>query len=378
MKIENILNLALLTFNKPTNNQQENYKTKHNIMRKIISITIIAILAACNTTDDKTDIQKENKSITPVSISQLQKKEFKHFFKVSGTVEAVKSAFISPEINGQIKMIYVEEGERVTKGQILAKLNTSITDNGIEELKTSLKLAETVYKKQNKLWKKEIGSEIQLLEAKHSKESLENKLNTLKAQQEMAIIRSPINGIVDEIFVKAGELGIPGMQIMHVVNLNELYINADVAESHIANIKKGDTVELSFTAYPEIKMKVPVFRTGNVINSTSRAFTVQLKIKNIDEKIKPNLISIIRFNDFTEKSALVVESKIIKQDLNGSYLYIIKKTDNKNIVHKKHIKTGISSKNETMIIEGVNAGDLVITKGYTQVSDGVIVSISNN
>ncbi|MCD4771840.1 MAG: efflux RND transporter periplasmic adaptor subunit [Bacteroidales bacterium] len=347
-------------------------------MKKILSFAIIAFLAACSSSNDKATEKKEVIVKTPVTVTKLQNMEFNHFFKVSGTVEAINSAFISPEISGQIKNIYVEEGERVMKGQILAKLNTSLTDNGINELKTSLELAKTIYKKQKQLWDKEIGSEIQFLEAKHNKESLENKLKTLYAQQEMAIIKAPINGIVDEIFLKEGELGIPGMQIMQIVNLNDLYINADVAESHIADIKTGDEVVLSFSAFPEMEMKVPVFRTGNIINPANRTFKVQLKIKNQNEKLKPNLISLILINDFSVESVLVVPSEIIKQDINGSYLYVIEKIDNKNIARKKYIKTGMSYKEKTMIAEGVKAGEMVVTKGYAQVSAGVEVSIVNN
>lgn len=346
-------------------------------MKKILSFAIIALLAACSTTTEKATEKKEIITKTPVTVAKLQNKEFNHFIQVSGTVEAIHSAFISPEINGQIKKIFVEEGERVTKGQILAKLNTSIMDNGIEELKTSLELAKTVYKKQKQLWQKEIGSEIQYLQAKNNKESLENKIKTLKAQQEMAILKAPINGIIDEIFQKVGELGIPGMQMMQIVNLDNLYINADIAESHIADIKKGDEVMLSFPAYPGMEMKVPVFRIGNIINPANRTFKVQLKIKNQNEKLKPNLIALILINDFSEELALVVPSMIIKQDINGSYLYVIEKTDNKNIARKKYIKTGMSFNEKTMITGGVEAGELIVTKGYTLISDGVEVSLFN-
>ena len=349
-------------------------------MKNILIIVIIAFLTACSSPADKLNNTNEDKEIntkTPVTVTKLQVEKFDHYFRASGTVEAINSAFISPEINGQIKNLYVEEGERVIKGQILAKLNTNLTDNVIKEIKTSIELAKTVFEKQKQLWEKEIGSEMQYLQAKHNKESLENKLKTLYAQQEMAIVKAPIDGIIDEIFQKKGELGIPGKQMMQIVNLDDLYINADIAESHIADIKKGDEVMLSFPAYPEMEMKVPVFRTGNIINPANRTFKVQLKIKNQNEKLKPNLIALIMINDFSEESALVVPSIIIKQDINGSYLYVIEKMDDKNIARKKYIKTGMSFNERTMITGGVKAGELIVTKGYTQVSAGVEVSLFN-
>jgi RND family efflux transporter MFP subunit len=305
-----------------------------------------------------------------VKLDTLVYRSFKHYFEASGVVESINDAFISPEINGQIKEIYVTEGDHVTKGQLLAKLNTSIIENTIDEVKTAFGLANTIYKKQKQLWDKKIGSEMQYLEAKNNKEAMENKLKTLEAQLEMAYIRSPINGIVDEIYKKDGELAIPGMQLMQIVNLKNLYINADISESYLPSIKQGDIVYLSFPSFPDFSMEVPIRRIGNVINPDNRTFIIQLKIDNREDKLKPNTLSVIKINDFSTNSAIVAPSIIIKDDINGSYLYIAKASENGFITRKVYIETGISYGNETMVVKGLEPGQLVITKGYNKVSDG--------
>ena len=374
-------------------------------MKKIIFLLLIIIFTACQSTDSpeaikekiqgyKNDISElnhkidkleeelnkysndnESKHKIPVSVLKLEYQKFNHFLEASGSVESINEAFISPEINGQIKKIYVTEGVRVKKGDLLVKINTSITENTINEVKTSLELATTVYEKQKQLWKKKIGSELQFLEAKNNKESLENKLNTLNAQLEMALIKSPIDGIVDEIFQKEGELGLPGIQLMQIINLDKLYINIDVSEAYLSNINKGDMVTLEFPAYPEIKIKVPIHRIGNVVKPENRTFTVQLKINNLEEKLKPNILSVIKINDFSTDSALVVPSIIIKQDFNGSYVYVAKNQSENMIAKKVYVKTGMSDGSNTMITEGLNPGQMVITKGYNLVKNGTEIKL---
>lgn len=366
-------------------------------MKKLLAIFIIAILASCSSKVDKPESIEEiqnqisvykkqvielNKIIssleeelnekdgsiqgTPVNIFEMEYKQFNHYFEVNGSVEAINAAYISPEINGQVKEIYVKEGNKVSKGQPLIKINSSITESSINEIKTALELAKTVYEKQKQLWDKNIGSEMDYLQAKNNMDALESKLETLNAQAEMALIRAPIDGIVDEILVKEGELAVPGMQVVQLINLDGLYINADVSESYITKIKKGDIVSVEFPSLPDIKMEVPVFRTGNIVKSANRTFTVQLKINNVENMIKPNVLAKIKINDFTKEQALLVPSIILKQDMQGTYLYTV--IDDK--ANKVYVETDKSYKGNTMVTSGLSVGDIVIVDGYNQVSDG--------
>ena len=311
-----------------------------------------------------------------VVAKELSYQPFEHYFEAHGSVESISEAFISPEINGQIKEVKVREGNRVQKGQLLVVLNTSITENTIEEVKTSLELANTVYEKQKRLWDQQVGSELQYLQAKNNKEALESRLKTLQAQLDMAYIRSPIDGIVDEIFSKKGELAIPGMQLMQIVNLSNLYINAEISESYLSMINKGDIVKLTFPSYPDLEMDVPIHRVGNVINPQNRSFTIQLKINNRQEMLKPNILAIIKIMDFSTESALVVPTIILKQDIKGTYMYVADKDDDGYHARKVYVETGISYQDKSIIVNGLKPGQKIITKGYNLVSDGTKIKMS--
>ena len=311
-----------------------------------------------------------------VVAEEISYQPFQHYFIAHGSVESISEAFISPEINGQIKEIKVREGQRVQKGQLLVVLNTSITENTIEEVKTSLELATTIYERQKRLWDQEVGSELQYLQAKNNKEALESKLNTLQAQLDMAYIRSPIDGIVDDIFNKEGELAIPGMQLMQIVNLSDLYINAEISEAYLPKISKGDVVNLTFPSYPNIEMQVPIVRIGNVINPQNRSFTVQLRINNREEKLKPNILALIEIMDYSTDAALVVPTIILKQDIKGTYMYIVAEDEEGYHAKKIYVETGITYQDKSIITKGLKPGQKVIVKGYNLVSDGAKIKMS--
>ncbi|MCF8368218.1 MAG: efflux RND transporter periplasmic adaptor subunit [Bacteroidales bacterium] len=309
----------------------------------------------------------------PVKVLKLKYQTFDHFIEINGTVEAVNAAFISPEINGQVKEILVKEGQRVSKGDVLLKINNSITDNTIKEVETALELATTVYEKQKQLWDKNIGSELDYLSAKNNKESLEGKLETLKSQATMANITAPIDGIVDEILLKEGELAIPGMMAIQLINLDQLYINADVSEAYITKVKKGDMVNVEFPSYPGISVKAPVYRTGNSVKPANRTFVVQVKVENRSGVIKPNVLAKVKINDYTADNALLVPDLIIKQDLKGSYVY--KVLPGNNSASKVYVTIGKSYQGYSMVTSGLSENDLVIVEGYNQTSDGAKVTV---
>jgi RND family efflux transporter MFP subunit len=315
----------------------------------------------------------------PIEVQTLAYEPFSHFIEVSGSAEAVKEAYISPEVGGQIREIYVKEGDYVEKGRLLAKLNTDITESTIADLKSSLALATTVFEKQQRLWNQGIGSEIQFLQAKNNKESLEQKMVTLNAQLEMSYIKSPISGIVDQVYRKNGELAAPGGQLMLVVNLDELYINADVSETYLSKVNEGATVKVTFPVYPDMSMDVPIYRKGNTISPNNRTFDIQLKIKNPEHLLKPNILAVIHIKDFAADSAIVVPSALIKQDITGSYLYIMKEdTGGKWIAKKVYITPGKSYLDKTMVDSGLETGQKIIIQGYNQVSDGSEVYVKTN
>lgn len=345
-------------------------------MKKIAILIIVALAFSCAPQQNVED-QEESRAVTktPVYVEAVKHEKFQHFIQVSGSVEAEQNAMISPEINGQIRIIHIKEGDDVKKGQLLVSLNTSVTESNIAEVKTGLELAKKIFDKQQELWNQNIGSEIQYLEAKNAKESAENRLKTLQAQLEMARIKAPFTGVVEEIFSKVGELASPGFQLLHLVNLSSIIIEAAVSETYISSLEVGDSVHLEFPSFPDLKIKAPIARLGNVINPQSRTFKIEVKLQNPEKQLKPNILTRVKINDFSSDNAIVIPAIIIKQDVNGSYIYIAQAESDKIIARKRYIEEGPTYEDQTMILSGLESEDQVIITGYDQVNNGIPVEI---
>lgn len=307
----------------------------------------------------------------PVGVTTLSPQPFSHYVKVNANVEAVNAATISPETNGQIRSIPVRKGQKVSAGDVVARLNVAVIESSIREVETSLELAKALFERQKNLWDQQIGSEVQYLQAKNNYESLQSRLETLQSQLDMAIIRAPFDGIVDEIFSKEGELAMPGAPLMQIINLDQLYINADVSESFLAVLEPNDEVTLRFPAYPDFEQRTKIHRIGHVINPENRTFRLQLLISNSRDRFKPNMVASISFRSFSTDNALVVPSIIIKQDTQGHFVFAARKNGNGNYYARKvYIERGMDSEGRTMIRSGLNPNEKLITRGHNQVIEG--------
>jgi RND family efflux transporter MFP subunit len=375
-------------------------------MNKYILLSLLGLgLISCNQTEDAKSIQETitTKKMEIVelenSIHDLEKKladlgkthekgsilvgtvevepqRFVHYLDVTGNVETKLEAYISPEINGLIKSIDIQEGDFVRKGQIMAQIDTDMIERNIDEVKTQLELAKTVYKKQKELWDQQIGSEIQYLQAKTNKQSLEKKLEALQTQLQKANIKAPFDAYVEIIYQKVGEMGNPARQLFHIVNLNKLKVTSNISESHLPYIHKGDTAHVSFAVYPDIQLYVPIDVIGSVINPANRTFEIQIAIPNDEKLLKPNIIANVQIRDHAYDSVVVVPSIIVKNDANGNnYVYVVYKKDGKAFAKKTYVTSGQSYGNKTMIVDGLNDSDQLIVQGYNLVKNGSSIRI---
>lgn len=314
------------------------------------------------------------KRLVVVTTFQPKQEVFKHFIEVQGTVKADKSVELHPEMGGNVTRIFVKEGQRVSKGQTLAQLDASVLNNNIAQMQTQLSLAKTTFERQERLWKQNIGSEIQYLQAKANKEGLENNLNSLYSQANKMKIKAPFSGTIDQVFAKVGELANPQMPFLRVINLSKVYIESDITESYLASIKKGTEVEVSFPSLNK-NMNSKITQVGNFINPNNRSFKARIDITNQDGDIKANLLADIRINDFSA-NGIVIPSNTIQEDSEGNnFVYTVNKEKNKSKVVKSFVTVVKEYNNQSYISEGLKASDIIIDKGSKLVKSGDAVSI---
>ncbi len=310
--------------------------------------------------------------VKAVSVMPLNAETFKHYVELQGSVDAKNSALITPKTGGAITAMYVKLGDYVKAGGVIGKIDNSILAESLEELKTQQTLVNTLYEKQKNLWDQKIGTEIQYIQAKNNKESLERKLATLKTQLAQSNITSPMSGVVDQVNVKVGEMASPGVGVVRVVNLSDLKVMAKVSDTYAASVKKGDEVIIKF---PDLKKeyKARISFVSTTVDPLSRTFTIEANLPS-SKDIKPNMMAQVQINDATSKSALAIDQNFVQSTEKGNVVYVAVTEGNKKIAKAKEVKTGLSYNGKVEILEGLTAGDQLITLGYQEVSDGQPIS----
>lgn len=367
-------------------------------MKKFIYYSaVIAFLFSCSTaTDKKADLDKlkvqrdqlnsqisqlENKiqstdkksmsKVATVNVTNVTQTVFNHYIKVQGTVDGDDNIAVSPQIPGIVTKVYVKEGSQVRKGDILAELDARVLKQSLEEVKTQLDLANSIYVKQTALWEKKIGSEVQYLQAKAGKESLEERLRTMKEQLKQAKIVSPIAGTVENVPLRVGQNVSPGSpnSTIRVINMSTAKISADVSEAYATRIHDGNSALVNF---PDLgkEFKTKLNFTGRYIDPTNRTFKIECKISAKDVVLRANMIAYIKIKDYTNNKAFCLPVNYVQNDQNGKFIYIAKQNGKNWIVDKRMIKTGKDYDGVIEVLEGIKIGEKIITEGFQNLNSG--------
>lgn len=319
---------------------------------------------------------------TPVVTGmRVESREFKDYFRVQGNLEAAQNALVFPELSGIIKSVSIKEGQRVGKGQTIMTLDTDVINKQIKEVETSLALAEDLYSRQKTLWDQNIGSEVQYLEAKNRVESLQNSLATLKEQRSMGTVRAPFAGKVDEIMPKVGEMASPGMPVARVVNLGQLYIEADVSEKHFGKIAVDGEVLVNVRGM-ENAQAIPahISRVGSYIKPDNRTFTIRVDFDESRTDLIPNLVTDLMINEFSSEgeSTVLPASMVLENAAGNNYVWVLNESNRpeRMRIERRIIETGPTYENTTLITSGLKAGEIIVEKGVRKVKNDDLVILS--
>ncbi|MGP8214564.1 MAG: efflux RND transporter periplasmic adaptor subunit [Bacteroidia bacterium] len=308
-----------------------------------------------------------------VGIEEISPESFRHYVSVQASVYGQDNINVSPEMPGVVKSIFVTEGDKVTKGQILALLDDAVLQENLQELQTSLELTKTLYEKQKSLWDQKIGTEVQYLSAKSNYESLQKRLSALQQQDDMTKIKSPIDGTVDAVNIKVGESVAPGLPTIQVVNTEQLKVKGNVAEAYISDIHTGDSLLVHF---PDLNRDISstVTYVSRAIDPVNRTFTVEVGLPQ-NPDYHPNMIAMMKIVDYTKKSAIVVPINIVQNDPTGSFVFVAENENNVMVAHKQAVTLGNVYSGRAEILNGIKDGDKVITIGYDDLNNGDAISL---
>ena len=338
----------------------------------LIAIALPTILLFSSCSEEIKEVEEKNQ-FPLVKIEKVQSKKFIHEIRIQGNVETDKDVLLTAEMGGLITSIKVKEGQKVSKGQVIATIDASVLSSNVQELKTSLEYAEYMLGKQEELQKRGVGSEFDLETAKNQVNSLKSKMNSLNTQRGKATIRAPFSGVIDNVFARKGQMAGPQSPVVRLVNNKTVDIVASLSEKHIANVRVGTPIVVSFPNYMDTAIYLQITNVGNYIEPTNRTFRIMSTIKN-NSFLLPNMLAEVAITDFEVENGLVIPSKSILKDRdNKDFVFVAKKSEGNYKITKVNVIVIKKYNGESLIKEGLKENQLVVVEGARGVAEGDVV-----
>ncbi len=309
-----------------------------------------------------------------IGLTEVKTNKFDHYIRVQGKLDGDQNAAVFAEAPGTVSARYADVGQKVVKGQVLAQIDDQQYRNQMESLETQYKFAADMFDKQQRLWNQKIGSEVQYLQSKTTKESLDRQISSLKQQVEKFKIKSPIDGTIEECNIKIGGVVSPDPRLAayRVVAFRNLKVSAEVSEAYSSSVRIGDKLIVLF---PDLNKQIEtrVDFVSKYINPVNRTFMIETRISNSIQDMKANMIAIIQINDYHADNSILVPMNLIQTDQTGSYVYVVHSKDKFSGAFKQPVVVGNSYNGVAEILQGLKAGDKVISAGYQELIDGEYV-----
>ena len=395
---------------------RKNYKTATSYFAVLLLVT--ALLSACGNTkkdgagdlNDKKaaleNLKKEQRELTEkiaalekdvaktdtsatavgkpklVAIQTAGAAAFTHYIDLQGRIESVNISYVAPP-NGQggiVKALYVQKGQNVRKGQVLARLDDQLIRQQIDPLRVQLNAAEDTYRRTKNLWDQGIGTYQQVLTAQTQAETLRKQIALIQKQSALMTVTAPTSGVADEVNVRVGEMFVGntamGPQI-RIVNTSDLKVQVQVPENYLGRIKVGTPVQVQLPNAGNRIINTKVSIAGKTIDPSSRSFYIEAPIP-YDPQFKPNQIAVVKVQDYSTASALTIPLPTLQNDEEGKFVMIAVKEGDKLVARKRRIVTGELYDDRLEVKSGLQAGDAIITEGFQGLYEGQLLTTATN
>jgi RND family efflux transporter MFP subunit len=299
---------------------------------------------------------------------------FTHYIEVQGNIDTKENILIYPEYSGVLTQLNVKSGQKVSKGQVLARIDDGGMSAQVAQAQAKLALDKTTFDRQQNLWNQKIGSEIQYLQTQTAYQSQQKAVKQMQAQLAKTVIRAPFSGTIDEVIIERGQVVAPGEELFRIVNLGNMYVTANVPENYLDKLKLGATVEVYLNAIGKT-YKGKVRQVGTFINPNNRTFGIEIALPNPDNLLRPNQVAVLKIEDYINKNALLIPENIITENATKEKLVFVITNEKEPKVAQRIIQVGYTSGAMVEVKSGLKVGEIIVTDGAKSLSDGANVEI---
>ncbi|MGI8951908.1 MAG: efflux RND transporter periplasmic adaptor subunit [Chitinophagaceae bacterium] len=311
-----------------------------------------------------------------VSVDTIKTENFMHYIDLQGKVDAENIAYVTPRNGGgQVKAVYVKQGEHVSNGQLLLKLDDAIVKQQIAQAQTQLNYAKDIYQRRENLWKENIGTQVELISAKNSVDQAQRQIDLLNEQLGFTNVYSNMDGVAEEVTIRVGELftGNPQMGgYIKLVNTNNLKVTTNVPENYLDKVKEGSNILINF---PDINktIKAKITLSGKLIDPSTRSFYVEAHLPS-DKDLHPNQLALVKIQDYSAANSIVIPVNTLQTDEKGKFVMVAATENGKMIARKRAVQIGQTYGDNVEIKSGLQMGDVLITDGFQSLYDGQLIT----
>lgn len=318
-----------------------------------------------------------------VALTALEPTAFTHYIDLQGNVEAINYSNIAPQGNGGVvRQIFIKQGDHVSKGQLLIKLDDAVQRQQLANSQTQLAYAKDLYQRRKNLWDEKIGTEVDLINAKNQVDQAEIQVKIYQEQLDWTNVYSDIPGTVNALNIRDGEFFSPAVQAqagannpaqIQVINTDNLKVVIQIPDVYQERIKVGTPVKISLPGLNNKEISGVVHTVSPVINQNNRAFSVEVYIN--DKSIRANQVAIVKLQDYTAANVLTIPINTLQTDEKGKFVMVAVKDKDNLVAHKKSITIGQTYSDKVQVLNGLDTGDQLITDGYQGLYEGQLLTI---
>jgi membrane fusion protein (multidrug efflux system) len=325
----------------------------------------------------ETEIGKLDSSAMPgakaklVALTAMAPTSFTHYIDLQGNVDANDVSYVAPRngTGGVVTAVYVKQGDHVRKGQMLLKLDDALPRTQLANAQTQLSYAKDLYQRRKNLWDQKIGTEVDLINAKNNVDMAENQIKLIQEQLDFTNVTADIDGTVDNITVKVGEMFGAGQQQIRIVNTDNLKVVVQVPEIYQQRVKVGTPVKIALPGIENKTITGTVHVAGKVIDPGSRSFSAEIRIPG-SSNIRANQVAVVKLEDYSATNVITIPVNTVQSDEKGKYVMLGVKENGKLVAHKRNVTIGQLYGDKIEVTSGLQVGEELITDGFQGLYEG--------
>jgi membrane fusion protein (multidrug efflux system) len=339
----------------------------------LAGITILASVLAsgCTGKSDNRTLHDEGIAVKVLEVKIRPEKEAQDYV---GTVEESVSVPVSFLASGQAERVMVAEGDRVTKGKLLAELNSSNYQSLYSMAASKEKQAEDAWKRLSDLYKKGSLPEIKYIEVQSDLEQAHSAAQIAQKNLQDCKLFAPADGIVGKRSIEPGMTVLPAVPVFTLVKISKVFVKVAIPENEISRIRTGQKARVWVTALDNEGFEGVIEEKGIMANPLSHTYLVKIAVNNPEEKLMPGMVCNVLIDNPDSTGSLVIPQQSVMLDNEGQkYVYLVNPVSSKVIL--KRVTTGSVKPGGVAILSGLATGDFLIVEGYQKVTENATVKI---